>query len=192
VTVTGPFPPGTTNVQVGFQLPPGERVRVRLALPADMLQPTVIAEKAGGTMSVESPQLPGRQEANDGGKVFVLAAGPALKAGQVFEFDVTGIPHHPVWPRNVALALALVLLGVGAWAALRRGGTSGEAAARRVLERRREAIFEELVRLERQRKKGEAGEGSDERRGALVAELEKIYGELDSTPAARNDQGFAA
>jgi hypothetical protein len=68
VTVTGPFPPGTTNVQVGFQLPPGERVRVQLALPADLPQPTVIAEKAGGTMSVESPQLPGRQEANDGGK----------------------------------------------------------------------------------------------------------------------------
>jgi hypothetical protein len=122
----------------------------------------------------------------------VLAAGPALKAGQGFEFDVTGIPHHPVWPRNVALALALMLLAAGAWAALRRGGTSGEVAARQVLERRREAIFQDLVRLERQRKKGEAGEGSDERRIALVAELEKIYGELDSAPTARNDQGFAA
>ncbi len=193
VTVNGPFPPGSTSVQVAFQLPPGDTAHVRLSLPADYPQPTVIVEKAGA-MGLSSPQLPNVRESTDGGRPFVAGMGPALKAGQVFAFDVTGIPHHPTWPRNVALALAVLLLGAGAWAAIGGGRRSGEAAARQVLEARREAIFAQLLRIEEQRKQGGSGEADlDARRAALVAELEKIYGELDAeAPGGRTDQGFAA
>lgn len=193
VTVPGPFAPGTTSVQVGFQLPAGEKARVRLHLPVDFLQPAVITEKAGGTMTVNSPQLPERREANDGGKVYVLAAGPTLKAGQALEFDIAGVPHHPTWPRNVGLTLAVLLLAGGVWLAAGKGRSSGEAAARRALERRREAIFAEVLQIDRQHRAGRAEAASEARRTALVSELEKIYGELDAeAPGAGRDQGFAA
>jgi hypothetical protein len=193
VTVTGPFPPGSTSVQIGFQLPPGERAPVRLALPVDYAQPTVIVEKVGA-MGLASAQLPTVREANDGAKRFVMGMGPALKAGQSFEFEVTGVPHHPTWPRNVALALAVVLLGTGIWASLRKGRGEGEDAARHALERRREAIFSELLRIDRQGTQDDRGAPEREsRRTALVAELGKIYGELDSEGVGGTaDEGFAA
>ena len=124
VTVNGPFAPGSTSVQVAFQLPPGDTARVRLALPVDYLQPTVIVEKAGA-MTLSSPQLPTVREATDSGKPFVTGMGPALKAGQTLAFDVAGIPHHSTWPRNVALGLAAIVLAAGAWAAVRTGRRSG-------------------------------------------------------------------
>jgi len=193
VTVSGPFAPGSTTVQIGFQLPPGDAARVRLTLPADFPQPTVIVEKAGA-MSLSSAQLPTVREAGDGGRLFVMGVGPALKAGQELAVDVTGVPHHPTWPRNAALALAVLVLAVGAWYSLGRGRSSGEQAARAALERRREAIFGELLDLERAAGRGqEAAPGEAARRAALVTELEKIYGELDADLAGgRADQGFAA
>ena len=194
VTVSGPFAPGSTSVQIGFQLPPGDVARLRLSLPVDFLQPTVIVEKASAAMTVSSPQLPSHREATDSGKLFAFAGGPTLKAGQMFEFEVTGVPAHPTWPRNVALVLAVALLGAGAWASVRRGRSSGQVAVRQTLERRREAIFAELLRLEQRRKSGAAvGPDEEGQRGALVAELEKIYGELDAEHAGgRADEGFAA
>jgi hypothetical protein len=194
VTIGGPFAPGTTSFQVGFQLPEAPAHTVRLRLPVEYLSPTVIAEKAAGTMTVTSPHLQHRQEANDGGKVFVMATGHALKAGDGFEFQVTGIPHHSSWPRYAALSLAALVLGWGAWGAVSTSRRAGEAAARRGLERRREAIFAELLRLERHRAAGdvEATE-AEARRTALVGELERIYGELDAeAPGSGRDQGFAA
>jgi hypothetical protein len=192
VTVNGPFAPGSTSVQVGFDLPPGDTARVRLPLPADYLQPTVIVEKAG-TMGLASAQLQTVREGSDAGKAFVMGMGRALKAGQVFAFDVTGIPHHPTWPRTVALALAVAVLAAGAWASFSRGRRSGEAAAREALQARRGAIFAQLLQIEQQRKRGDGEAGLDDRRAALVAELEKIYGELDAdAPGGRADQGFAA
>jgi hypothetical protein len=193
VTVTGPFAPGSTTVQIGFQLPPGDTARVRLRLPADFPQPTVIVEKAGA-MSLSSAQLPTVRETSDGGHLFVMGAGPALKAGQELAFDVIGVPHHPIWPRNVALGLAVLVLAIGTWYSIGRGRSSGEQAARAALERRREAIFGELLDLGRSEGRGqEPAPDAVSRRAALVAELEKIYGELDADLAGgRADQGFAA
>ncbi len=194
VTLSGPFPPGTTSVQVGFQLPAAAAHRLRLDLPVDYLNPTVIAEKAGGTMDVASAQVEHRQEANDAGKVFVMATGHALKAGQAFEIDITGIPHHAPWPRYVALGLGVLLLAWGVWGAASSSRRTGEAAARQALERRREAIFSELLRLERGRADDDQNAADAEtRRSALVSELERIYGELDAeAPGPGRDQGFAA
>jgi hypothetical protein len=193
VTVNGPFAPGSTSVQVAFQMPPGERAHVRLALPVDFPQPAVIVEKVGA-MGLSSAQLPTTREAGDGGRPFVMGMGPALAAGQVLAFDVTGIPHHPVWPRRLALALAALLLGAGAWISLGRGRRSGQEAARQVLEARREAIFARLLQIERDRRRpGTADPDLDVRRASLVAELETIYGELDAeAPAGRPEQGSAA
>jgi hypothetical protein len=104
------------------------------------------------------------------------------------------MPHHSTAPRNAALAVALVVLGVGAWGALRTGGRTGAAAARQQLERRRDTVFAEIIRLDQQRNAGKLDEQEHlERRGDLVGELERIYGELDTeAQGPRGDQGMAA
>jgi hypothetical protein len=61
------------------------------------------------------------------------------------------------------------------------------------LERRRETVLAELLRLDQQQKAGQLGDDEyAETRRDLVAELERIYGELDTEEGPRGDQGLAA
>ncbi len=166
---------------------------IRQAFPVAIEQVAVMAEKVG-PMVVASPQMTTIREGNEGGRTFVLGMGPGLKAGGVLAMDISGLPHQPTWPRNLALALAVLTLGFGVWGAVRTGGRTAAAAARQQLERRREKVFAELIRLEQQRKAGTAGdEEFAEKRADLVGELERIYGELDTeAQGPRGDQGMAA
>jgi hypothetical protein len=193
ITVAGPFAPGVTTVEMAYSMPPGGRASIQQALPVAMSQVAVMVEKVGA-MVVASPQLTTIQEGSEGGKVFVLGTGPALAAGSVLSVDITGLPHQPTWPRYVAAALGLLTLTAGAWAAARTGGRSAAAAAREQLENRRERAFDELLRLNQRRRAGQ-DEPPDvvARREELMAELERIYGELDTSSApSRGDQGLAA
>jgi hypothetical protein len=193
ITVTGPFPPGLTSVQIAYSLPPAARVSIRQALPVSMAQVVVMMEKLDG-MVIASPQVTTLREGNEGGKVFVLGEGPALKAGDVLAVDITGLPHHAAWPGNTALALGVLALAAGVWASLRTDGRSAAVASRQQLEKRREQVFGELLRLEQRQKAGQVDAGAFEgRRRELVAELERIYGELDTAAAGpHGDQGLAA
>jgi len=124
----------------------------------------------------------------------VAGTGPALAAGSVLSVDISGLPHHPAWPRYAALALGLLALVAGAWGAVRTGGRSAATSARQQLETRREEVFGELLRIEQRRKPGQPEDGRAEERGAeLRAELERIYGELDADSSGpRGDEGLAA
>jgi hypothetical protein len=192
VTVEGPFAPGATSLQIACTLPQSGEATIALKLPIALDQATVVAEKAGD-MVLTSAQLPNVRESSDGGKRFLFASGPGLAAGQVLSFDLQGLPHHPVWPRNLALVLAAVILGAGGWAAFRPGGAPGQVRARRQLQARREKLFEEAARLDRQIAAGTPDQGRKAaRRGEIVAELEKIYGELDTEAVPRDEQGLVA
>jgi hypothetical protein len=193
ITVTGPFAPGITTVEMAYSLPPGERASIRQALPVAMAQVAVMVEKVGA-MVVSSPHLTTIREGSEGGKLFVAGTGPALAAGSVLSVDISGLPHHPAWPRYAALALGLLALVAGAWGAVRTGGRSAATSARQQLETRREEVFGELLRIEQRRKPGQPEDGRAEERGAeLRAELERIYGELDADSSGpRGDEGLAA
>ena len=193
VTVTGPFPPGMTNVQLAYSLPPAARVAIRQKLPAAIGELAVMLERVGG-MTATSPQLTTIREGNEGGRSFLLGTGPALPAGSVLAIDINGLPHHPAWPRNTALGLGLLVLAAGAWGAVRTGGRSAAVAARQQLEARRERVFDDLLRLDRRHSAGQVdGAEFEERRRGLVAELERIYGELDTSGTGpRGDEGLAA
>jgi hypothetical protein len=191
--ITGPFAPGVTGVQLAYSLAPAARVSIRQTVPVALDQVAVMVEKVGALV-ISSPQLTTIRESGEGGRSFVLGMGPGLKAGGVVAVDISGLPHAPTWPRNVALALAVGLLVAGAWGAVRTGGRTAAAAARQQLERRREKAFAELLRLDRDRS---AGKGDDDayggKRRELVGELERIYGELDTeTHGPTGDQGLAA
>ena len=186
ITVTGPFAPGTTSVQVGFQLPPAASLSLQQVMPVAIDQVAVMIEKAGD-MTVSSPNLVDLRQGNEGGKAFIVANGPGLKAGQALSLNLNGLPHHPTWPRNLALALAVLILGVGAWMAIRTGTTSAAAAVRTQLEARREQALADVMALDRRFKAGELDETVYEaQRAELMTSLERIYGELDT------DQGQAA
>ncbi|MBP1635648.1 MAG: hypothetical protein H6Q10_2222 [Acidobacteria bacterium] len=180
VVVEGPFVPGITSVQAGATLPSRADARIRLRLPAALDGVTVIAEKVG-PMVLQSAQVQDIQEANSGGRRVLVARGPALKAGATLDLELKGLPHHPTWPRNLALALAVAILAAGVWGATRTSAGAAAASARAALEARRARLLDQVARLDEQHRKG----GLDpalygERREALLSDLERVYGELDT------------
>ena len=118
ITVTGPFPPGTTPVQAAFELPYGGPVaRLRQTWPAALPQLTVLVQQIGG-LSVSSPQIASTRDVSDQGQAFILGTGPGIPAGQVLSLDIAGLPYHARWPRNLALTLASVIVVAGLVAAM--------------------------------------------------------------------------
>jgi hypothetical protein len=82
------------------------------------------------------------------------------------------------------------MVGAGVWAGVRlpKQG-SGDAARTKRLKGKREKIFSELIRLEQQRQtEGLDASRYSERRQVLVAQLERVYRELDT----EGGQGLAA
>jgi len=119
ITVTGPFAPGVTPVQVGYTLPySGGKAHLNQQMPAALQQVNVLVQQLGG-FTVRSPQLTGTREVqSEQGQTLILGAGPALSQGQTLAIEITGLPHRPTWPRNLALALAVIFMGAGLWAAV--------------------------------------------------------------------------
>ena len=186
VTVVGPFAPGTTLVQFAYSVPySGDKVTIEQRLPAPLTRLTVLAQKVGET-HLTSPQFANHREMTAEGQIYIAAQGPAIKAGDALSLAFTGLPHAPTWPRNVALALAVLILGAGAWLAV--AGVRGHAAAdarRRKLESRRDRLFAELTSLEEQhRNRAIPGERYAARRRDLLTALERIYAEIDEDAAA--------
>ena len=94
---------GPDAVQVAFELPYSGGTRV-LEQPS----PRAAANDRSwrkSAASISSPQIapasatsPIRDSASSSGHR------PGLAAGQSLTLEITGLPHHPVWPRNLALA----------------------------------------------------------------------------------------
>jgi hypothetical protein len=119
VTVTGPFAPGVTPVRIAYELPyGGPAVRLEQRWPAALQETTVIVSKVAG-LEAASPQFSNQQTRTESGQSFILGVGPAIAAGQSLVLDLTGLPHHPRWPRYLALSLAGVILAAGVWASVR-------------------------------------------------------------------------
>jgi hypothetical protein len=181
VTVAGPFPPGTTAIQVAAEYPvAGGVVQLVQPFPAVMQQVIVIAKKAG-SLALVSPQFERNEESVIEGTAVVLGIGKELPAGQPFTMTITGLPYHSIAPRNIALGLAAFIIVLGAVAAARSAGPSGDRSAeRKELITRREKLFQDLVRLEQDHRRGRINDARHSaRREELLAALENVYGALD-------------
>ncbi len=118
VTVLGPFAPGTTPVQVAFELPySGGTAHLVQKMPAELPEVIVIAGQLGG-LDLVSKQISAKRNVVDQGERILAATGPGLQAGQTLTVDLTGLPHHALWPRYLALTLAGSILTAGIWAAV--------------------------------------------------------------------------
>jgi len=81
---------------------------------------------------------------------------------------------------RVALSLAIVIGLVGVWAAARPEDPAQRVAERKKLIARREKLFQDLVRLEHDHRRGRIDEERyASRREDLLASLELVYGALD-------------
>jgi hypothetical protein len=192
VLVKGPFPPGSTLVQLACDLPAmSGSVEVRQTFPAALGGFGVIVKKVGD-VKLESAQVTAQQDLTAEGDVYIGGQGGAVAAGQPLVLSVTGIVHHSAAPMWTALSVALGIILFGGWAAWKPRPDGLRELERKRLLARRDKLFNELVRLEREYRGGKvAGSGNDgarryaTRRDELVTALEQIYGGLDDD----SDQG---
>jgi hypothetical protein len=177
VTVNGPFAPGNTVVQFAYSIPLGsEEITVAQKMPAQLLQLAVVAQKVGG-MEMTSPQITGRREMSADGQTFIVGQGGA---GDSVSFTLTGLPHHPSWPKHLALTLAAAILAAGAWTATRGRAAPDEDARRRQLHGDRDRLFSALAALEVERRTGTVdARAYASRREQIVTALEDLYAGLE-------------
>jgi len=189
VTVTGPFPPGQTAVQVAYRMPfdSGE-VSLQQTMPVASSGLVVIVKKTSN-LTLTSPQLAAVVDREFEGQQYVVGQAQSIPAGGALSLTVAGLPHHSPLPRRMAIGLAALLLGGGFWAAARRPARSAVAGRSQQLTTRREKLFGELVRLEQQKRAGQMDAGRyAEKRASLIGQLERVYRDLD----AHGGQGAAA
>jgi hypothetical protein len=197
VRVQGPFAPGNTFVQVAFALPAATgSVNVSQTFPAPFEHLAVIVKKAGDT-KLNSPQIDRQQDMPAGDGMYIAAAGEkSIPAGEAVTMNITGLPHHSDAPRWIALSLALGIVVVGLLAAGRPADAKSRGDERRQLIARREKLFQDLLRLETDHRRGRGDPSRYAvRRQELVASLEHVYGALDTddtSPEPANRTGLAA
>ena len=186
VELPGPFPPGTTPLQVGYVLPyTSGSLAVSQRFPANLEALLMMVEK-WGAVDVASAQISRRGDLSaeeSGGAPYLLARGPLIPAGEPLAFELTGLPHHNRMPTNLALAIAVGMLAIGSWGAFAPVRSAGPWAAvprRLAAEARKEKLFADLVKVECQRRAGKIGSTKHStRRHELLTALERVYQELD-------------
>lgn len=120
LTVLGPFKPGSTEVQLAFELPTGSGTKtIEQAFPVSVPEATLLLQRVSGE-DVTGAQLVDRRETTNNGQPLVMARVTAIGAGGTLTFDVTGLPHHPRWPRYLALTFGLGFLLLGVRESFRR------------------------------------------------------------------------
>jgi hypothetical protein len=190
VTLTGPFPPGPTTIQIGYTLAySGDSLTIDQKWPAAFEQPFVAIEKVG-ELRMSSPQLLEQQEREASGTRFVMGQGRRINAGESLVLNLSGLPHHSNMMRNVGVGVAGLVLAAGFWAAWT--GAPKRRSQDVHLAARREKLFNELVQLEQQYKDGRVDEKRyTAKRQSLVTQLERVLGELDHHPSG-GGEGVAA
>jgi hypothetical protein len=194
VTVTGPFAPGITPVQVAYTMPHSRgTLTINQKMPMDLAAVNVVVRKIGD-MELSSGQISKLQDTTIQGERYIMGAGPPMPAEGTLSLELAGLPHHSGMPLLVTSILATGIVVVGLWAIFGTPPRSADTARRKVLESRREKAYAELIKLEEQRRTGKVDPVRHQsRKVLLVAQLERIYGELDDQgPVSGGDEGLAA
>ncbi len=179
VELPGPFDPGSTPLRIAYILPyAGASLPLSQAFPVDWDSVLLSVEKSGDVDFVSS-QVPRRAEVPSemrAGTSHLLGAGPRIAAGTPFSIELTGLPHRSTLPSTVTLVVALAILGFGCWGAVGSAGAGAPTETREQLQARRERLFVDLVKIERQHRTGKIGSTRyATRRGDLFEALERVY-----------------
>lgn len=209
VELSGPVPPGSTPLHFAYILPySGESLVLSQVLPAD-LSALLVSVEQWGDVDFVSSQVERRLEMpreGQGATPYLLGGGGAITRGQPLSIELVGLPHRNSMPSTVTLVLAVGILGLGVWGGVAVPETAAPTGRRRALEARREKLFADLVKIERQHRDGKVGATKyASRRSELFHSLEKVYREIDeqltsvllsaspsssnAPPAARSESG---
>ena len=182
VSLAGPLPPGKTTVRVAYLFPAESgTLDVTQTFPATLDRLTVLVRKVGDA-KLASPQLERQQEFPNEGETIIGGMGGRVAAGQPIALSLSDLPHHSAAPRWTAVSIASVIVLAGVWAATRKVDGTAQDAARKRLIARREKLFGDLVKVERDRRNGRGdADRLAARREELMASLEHIYGALDDS-----------
>jgi hypothetical protein len=182
VSLAGPLPPGKTMLRVACLYPAGSgSVDITQTFPATLDRLTVLVRKVGDA-KLASAQLERQQDFPNEGETIIGGMGGRISAGQPISLSITDLPHHSAVPRWTAVSMAAVIVLAGVWAGTRREDGTAQDGARKRLLARREKLFGELVKVERERRSGRGNaERLSARREELVGSLEHIYGALDDS-----------
>ena len=190
IAVHGPIAPQTTTnneITFAFTVPyRSSTYDYSQALPNGLGATTLIVEQAGD-LSVEGTNVGARQSREVNGRKYWVMPIAALGAGQNLVFTVTGLPSTDHSGRVIAGVLALLLVLAAVFLARRpEDARQANTGTRDKLLERREALFEQLVSVERDRRAqngvgasdGLVAAGLRDRRNQLFAKLEGVYRDL--------------
>jgi hypothetical protein len=184
VSLAGPVPPGKTTMQLVAEMPTTTgTLDVTQTFPAQMDRLAVLVKKVGDT-KLTSPTIERQQDFPNEGQIVIGAMGGTIPAGKPIELHLVDLPHHSPVPRYTTLGIAGVVVLVGVWAATRKQDVGAIEAERKRLIARREKLFGDLVKIERERRGGRHDERAATKREELMAQLEHIYGALDDPDPA--------
>jgi hypothetical protein len=183
ISLAGPLPPGKTTLRVAGMFPVERGVLdVTQTFPATLDRLMVLVHKQGDA-KLASAQIERQQEFPNEGETIIGGMGGRIAAGQPISMSLADLPHHTSVPRWTAVSLASLIVLAGVWAATRKGDGTAQEAARKRLTARREKLFGDLVKVERDRRNGRGDPANAvrlaARREELIASLEHIYGALD-------------
>ncbi len=120
----------TRSSRFAYTFPFGDaKIDDRAEVPVRLMHVAVVAEKAG-EMQLSSPQVGEQQRCRPTARSTSRAAARRSTPTDP-HVHVNRVPHHSTWPRDIALALALLILAGGAvvgdawrWQAGRRPGSA--------------------------------------------------------------------
>jgi hypothetical protein len=171
------------EVVFGFVLPyHGDTHVFSQPAPNGIGQLTLIIDQKIAGLTASGPGVGAREERTLGGHKYWVMPVAGVPAGGVLEFTISGLPSNETSGRWVAAVLSLLLLA-SAVAFARRPRTGPAARGSTVADRRarlvdkREALFTELVSLERAARSAGKPAPAAERR-QLVDRLEQIYQDI--------------
>ena len=181
VTVTGPFAPGKTSLQVGYGLPyRGARVQIQQTFPAALTQLAVAGETTGG-VTMTSAQFAATRDMNADGRLFKVGNGDGLAAGATLTLVFDNLRHHARWPRFTAFGAAVAIMVIGLLLAFRRAAPAAGRTPREALAAERDARLAEIDALEARWRAGAVGdEAYHAERQGIVASLEDVYAAIDA------------
>ena len=183
VELPGPFEPGMTPLKVAYILPySGESLVLTQDLPVDM-DAFLVSVEQWGNLHFVSSQVTQRMElppSETRGVPYEVGSGPRIPAGQPLRIELVGLPFRSRTPSYVSLIISVGILVWGVWGGLGQPHATASTKRRRTLEARKEKLFADLVRIERQHRTGKIGTTKyRSRRHELFGSLERVYRELD-------------
>lgn len=172
VRVVRPLAPGRTSFVVNYYLKSeGGVLEWRMPVKQDLFQSSMQIRLHDG-MEVKPRGTTGRVATSRDGRQWFLLDEISIRAGQMMEMKITGMPHEPSWrywlPRLVGMLVLIMIVAGVVFALVRKPARAGEATAASADSKRRAQLLDELVELDRT--------GKDlVRREQLLAELERLW-----------------